>query len=129
MPFDVVTGAGTVFLSNATIGGNYAVTGPTIVSDGLVNFSGGAGPVTIVFNSLTINTGATLKGTDDLVVTGAFNWKNGTLQGVSGHGSLTVQSDMTLNDTYNVRDFVGAEKFGVSVLEPGPFLSGVGVLK
>ena len=31
--------------------------------------------------------------------------------------------------TYNVRDFVGAEKFGVSVLEPGPFLSGVGVLK
>jgi predicted nucleic acid-binding protein len=31
--------------------------------------------------------------------------------------------------TYNVRDFVGAEKFGISVLEPGPFLSGVGVLK
>ena len=31
--------------------------------------------------------------------------------------------------TYNVRDLVGAEKFGVSVLEPGPFLSGVGVLK
>ena len=31
--------------------------------------------------------------------------------------------------TYNVRDFVGAEKFGISVLEPGPFLSGVGALK
>ena len=31
--------------------------------------------------------------------------------------------------TYNVRDFVGAEKFGISVLEPGPFLSGVGVLE
>lgn len=31
--------------------------------------------------------------------------------------------------TYNVRDFVGAEKFGVSVVEPGPFLSGVGALK
>lgn len=31
--------------------------------------------------------------------------------------------------TYNLRDFVGAEKFGVSVLEPGPFLSGLGVLK
>ena len=31
--------------------------------------------------------------------------------------------------TYNVRDFVGAEKFGISVLEPGPFLSGIGVLK
>jgi putative PIN family toxin of toxin-antitoxin system len=31
--------------------------------------------------------------------------------------------------TYNVRDFVGAEKFGISAVEPGPFLSGVGVLK
>ena len=31
--------------------------------------------------------------------------------------------------TYNFRDFVGAEKFGVSVLEPALFLSGVGVLK
>ena len=31
--------------------------------------------------------------------------------------------------TYNVRDFVGAEGFGLSVLEPGPFLSGLGVLK
>jgi predicted nucleic acid-binding protein len=31
--------------------------------------------------------------------------------------------------TYNVRDFVGAEKFGISIVEPGPFLSGVGVLK
>lgn len=31
--------------------------------------------------------------------------------------------------TYDVRDFVGAEKFGVSVLQPGAFLFGVGVLK
>jgi hypothetical protein len=31
--------------------------------------------------------------------------------------------------TYNVRDFFGAEIFGISVLEPGPFLSGVGVFK
>jgi putative PIN family toxin of toxin-antitoxin system len=31
--------------------------------------------------------------------------------------------------TYNVRDFVGAEMFGISVLEPGPSLSGVGVFK
>jgi putative PIN family toxin of toxin-antitoxin system len=31
--------------------------------------------------------------------------------------------------TYNGRDFAGAESFGISVLEPGPFLSGVGVLK
>ena len=31
--------------------------------------------------------------------------------------------------TYNVRDFVGAGKFGISILEPGPFLSGVGVIK
>ena len=31
--------------------------------------------------------------------------------------------------TYNIRDFVGAERFGVAVLEPGPFLAGLGVLK
>jgi len=31
--------------------------------------------------------------------------------------------------TYNTRDFVGAERFGVGVLEPGPFLAGLGVLK
>jgi len=31
--------------------------------------------------------------------------------------------------TYNVRDFVGAERFGVGILEPGPFLAGLGVLK
>ena len=31
--------------------------------------------------------------------------------------------------TFNRRDFVGADKFGVSVVEPGPFLSGLGVLE
>ena len=31
--------------------------------------------------------------------------------------------------TYNVRHFVGAEGFGVSVLEPRPFLTSIGVLK
>ena len=31
--------------------------------------------------------------------------------------------------TCNVRDFVEAQKFGVGVLEPAPFLSRVGVLK
>jgi predicted nucleic acid-binding protein len=31
--------------------------------------------------------------------------------------------------TYSLRDFAGAEQFGVSVLEPGTFLSGIGVLK
>ncbi len=31
--------------------------------------------------------------------------------------------------TYNARDFVGAEGFGLSILAPGPFLSGLGVLK
>jgi hypothetical protein len=31
--------------------------------------------------------------------------------------------------TYNVRDFVGAEGFGLSVLAPAPFLSGLGVLE
>jgi putative PIN family toxin of toxin-antitoxin system len=31
--------------------------------------------------------------------------------------------------TFNRRDFVGADKFGVSIMEPGPFLSGLGVLE
>jgi predicted nucleic acid-binding protein len=31
--------------------------------------------------------------------------------------------------TYNVRDFVGCDRFGIAVQEPGPFLSGLGVLK
>jgi hypothetical protein len=83
-----ILAVGTVFLSNSTIGGSYAVTGTTIVG-GLVDFTGGLGPVTVIFNNLTINSGATLKGTDDLVLTGAFNWNNGTLEGVAGHGSLT----------------------------------------
>lgn len=31
--------------------------------------------------------------------------------------------------TFNRRDFAGVDKFGVSVVEPGPFLSGLGVLQ
>ena len=31
--------------------------------------------------------------------------------------------------TYNVRHFAGAERFGIQVLEPGPFLRDIGVLK
>lgn len=31
--------------------------------------------------------------------------------------------------TFNRRDFVGADKFALSVVEPGPFLSGLGVLE
>jgi predicted nucleic acid-binding protein len=31
--------------------------------------------------------------------------------------------------TYNVRHFAGVEQFGIQVLEPGPFLRDIGVLK
>lgn len=31
--------------------------------------------------------------------------------------------------TFNRRDFVGADKFAISVVEPGPFLSGLGALE
>ena len=31
--------------------------------------------------------------------------------------------------TYNLRDFAGAERFGIQVLEPGPFLRSIGELK
>ena len=30
--------------------------------------------------------------------------------------------------TFNRRDFAGVDKFGMSVVEPGPFLSGLGVI-
>src|SRR5258707_3500757 len=54
--------------------------------------------------SLTLQ-GGTFITNEDLSVTRAFNWVNGTLQGVAGHGSLSVLSDMTLNGTYTVVDF------------------------
>ena len=54
--------------------------------------------------SLTLD-GGTLVANRDLAVAGPFTWNNSTLQGVAGHGSLTVLSDMTLNGTYYVRDF------------------------
>ena len=38
-------------------------------------------------------------------MTGPFNWDGGTLQGVAGRGSLTVESDMILNGTHFIRDF------------------------
>jgi len=116
-----ITGAGGVGLTNVTMAGTYNVTGATSVG-GLVDFTGTvtnvgtdltvygtanfapvSGPATLTIPNLTIS--GTLKGTDDFRVTGAFNWNNGTLQGVAGHGSLTVLSDMTLNGTYYVRDF------------------------
>jgi putative PIN family toxin of toxin-antitoxin system len=31
--------------------------------------------------------------------------------------------------TYNVRHFAGTERFGIQVLEPGPFLRSIGVLR
>jgi predicted nucleic acid-binding protein len=31
--------------------------------------------------------------------------------------------------TYNVRQFAGAERFGIQILEPGPFLRKIGVLR
>ena len=42
---------------------------------------------------------------------------------------LTVAARCQSIVTYNVRDFAGAEKFGLSVLAPGPFLVSVGALK
>ncbi len=31
--------------------------------------------------------------------------------------------------TYNLRDFAGAERLGIQILEPGPFLRNIGVLR
>ena len=47
----------------------------------------------------------TLNASLDLTVTGSIAWAGSTINGLGGHGSLTVSSDMTLNGIYTVRDF------------------------
>jgi len=42
---------------------------------------------------------------------------------------VAVAAECKVVVTYNVRHFAGAEQFGIQVLEPGPFLRGIGVLK
>jgi hypothetical protein len=42
---------------------------------------------------------------------------------------VSVAAECEAIVTYNVRHFAGAERFGIRVLEPGPFLRGIGVLK
>jgi hypothetical protein len=56
-------------------------------------------------SSLSLTASSILVTRDDLAVTGPFSWSSSTLQGVAGHGSLTVISDMALSGSYYVRDF------------------------
>jgi hypothetical protein len=115
-----ITGAGHVNLVDSTVAGTYNVTGSTSL-DGMTKFTGTVssvgeltvggvaefspigGPATLTIPGLTIY--GTLKGTDNFRVDGPFNWAGGALQGVNGHGSLTVLSDMTLNGNYTVDQF------------------------
>jgi len=93
-----VLGAGTnrVTSGNVTFGGNVGVTGgitvsggtagfggtvgggvPLLVSGGQANFNGASA---ITFASITLS-GGSLGGTNDLTVSGPFNWNGGTLGG------------------------------------------------
>ena len=114
-----VSGAGTVILDDVDVRGTYDVTGQTssysstltgIVLDvgqlvvfGFTEISPVSGPTTLTIPSLTLT--GTLRGSDDFLVTGAFNWTGGTLQGVDGRGSLMVLSDFNLDRNYTVSEF------------------------
>ncbi|QDU21299.1 PKD domain-containing protein [Urbifossiella limnaea] len=114
-----VSSAGTVGLTGTTVAGSYAVTGATdtgavdftgtvssvgkLTVSGTTSFIPAIGPQSLTIPELTVI--GTLRGADDFLVTGSFNWSGGTLQGVAGLGSLTVLSNMTLNGTYSIRDF------------------------
>jgi hypothetical protein len=41
---------------------------------------------------------------------------------------LAVKADCDVIVTYNARDFIGVEQFGLRVLGPGPFLHHIGAL-
>ncbi|HXY68736.1 MAG TPA: hypothetical protein VEH62_04765, partial [Gemmatimonadales bacterium] len=81
-----VGGAGTVRFTGATatLGGGYAVTGPTLVSGGTASFNGSAGSAA----SLALS-GGTLTGTGLLTVSGAMSWTNGSIGAASGAGGTT----------------------------------------
>src|SRR5262249_37077537 len=55
-------------------------------------------------HDLSLTNGSVLESGADLTVAGLFTWRDNTLRGFAGRGSLTVLSDMTLDGTYTVRD-------------------------
>ena len=74
----------------ANVGGNYDITGTTLVSGGTANF---AGTLTSLGNTLNITTGTANVGGADATVT-TFTQSGGTL---SGTGNLTVNGATTLS--------------------------------
>ncbi len=64
---------------------------------GIADFSLSSGPATLTLSSLTLTDRATLTGADSFVVTGAFNWTDGTLAGPSGT-SLTRLGGIALDE-------------------------------
>src|SRR5262249_3458750 len=109
-PGSSISGAGTTTFSLGTtnLGGQYSLTGGTvvaggtanfmspvtnvgalIVAPGTANFSSGS-PITV--SSLTMEEG-TLTGSDNLTISGAFQWISGTM---SGTGSTLIQSGAQL---------------------------------
>jgi hypothetical protein len=106
-----------VVLGACTIAGSYRATTSTAIGDssGTTSFTGTVtsvgtvtvgyqstadfspatgGPVVITMSGLMINHG-TLTGSDSFIVSGAFNWSDGTLSGPSG-SSLTAQGGLLI---------------------------------
>jgi hypothetical protein len=100
--------------STVVVAGSYSAASGTSVSGDSVQFSGSVssigaltvgggtadfspalgGPVSLTFSSLTLDGG--LSGTDSFVVSGAFAWTGGILQGPQG-SSLTAQAGMSIS--------------------------------
>ncbi len=77
-----VGGAGTVLVSNGVVdaSGGWAVTSPTTVTGGALNYNNASGGAT---GSLVVS-GGTLGGSGLLTVTGAMTWSGGALNGTGG---------------------------------------------
>jgi hypothetical protein len=101
---EILTSASTVTMSGTVLGlGDVAI--GTYSQGGTLDLTGATfGPGATTLPSLALNGGTLITGAS-LSVAGPFTWGGSTLQGLAGHGSLTVLSDMTLNGTYSIRDF------------------------
>jgi hypothetical protein len=94
--------AGSYRSNFSQMNGTVSVTGPVLgiadlsINGGSVDFSPAVGgPVTLTFNSLTLDSG-TLTGTDEHFVTGHFSWNNATLASADGAGTLSATAGMDL---------------------------------
>jgi hypothetical protein len=101
--------AGDYTADQTVVGSGASFTG-TVHDFGALSVSGTADMVAATLDAsakqlASLSLSGTLVTDEDLSVAGPFTWNYGTLQGVSGIGSLTVLGDTTLNRNLAVRDF------------------------